>query len=233
MTALLVSVRDREEARLCLHAGVDLIDVKAPGQGSLGQATSETLAGILDEIASRRPVSAALGELADWPDGALPDEVARLHFVKWGMSRCGDDWRERLSRLRGLVETGSACKVVLTCYADSQRAGGPAPDDVCHHAIATRASVLLLDTWSKDGTRLLDWLPGQALQRIICTCHDSGVRVALGGSLGRRDIERLLPLDPDWVAVRGAACVQGRRDGALDPLAVSALVDLIRPTSAG
>jgi (5-formylfuran-3-yl)methyl phosphate synthase len=233
MTALLISVRDREEARLCLAAGVDLIDIKEPGRGPLGQAPVETLAGVLDEVTARRPVSAALGELADWPDGVTPEEVARLHFIKWGLSRCGDGWRDRLARLRDLVEGRSPCKVVLTCYVDAQRAGSPAVDDVCHHAIASRASVLLLDTWGKDGTRLLDWLPAHALERIIRACHDGGVRVALGGSLGRRDIERLLPLRPDWVAVRGAACAGGRRDGPLDPSSVAALVDLIRPTSAG
>ena len=228
MTALLISVRDREEARLCLRAGVDLIDVKEPGRGPLGQAPSETLTGILDEVASRRPVSAALGELADWPDGALPGEVDRLHFVKWGLSRCGDGWRDRLSRLRDLVEASPTCKVVLACYADHLRASSPPPDEVCHHAIVSGASVLLIDTWSKDGTRLLDWLPRHALERLIETSHDAGVRVALGGSLGRRDIESVLPLHPDWVAIRGAACVQGRRDGPLDPPSVSALVDLLR-----
>ena len=171
--------------------------------------------------------------MADWPDDATPNEVARLHFVKWGLSCCGDGWRERLASLRALVELHSPCKVVLTCYADSQRADSPPVDEVCHHAISSRASVLLLDTWGKDGTRLLDWLSAHALERIIRACHDGGVRVALGGSLGRRDIERLLPLRPDWVAVRGAACAHGRRDGPLDPLAVAALVALIRPTSAG
>ena len=233
MTALLVSVRDREEARLCLAAGVDLIDVKEPGRGPLGQAPSETLTGILDEVASRCPVSAALGELAEWTDGALPGEVDRLHFVKWGLSRSGDGWRDRLSRLRDLVEARPTCKVVLTCYADHSRASSPTPDEVCHHTIVSRGSVLLIDTWSKDGTRLLDWLPHHTLERIIGACHDSGVRVALGGSLGRRDMEKLLPLNPDWVAIRGAACVQGRRDGPLDPPSVSAFVDLIRSTSAG
>ena len=92
--------------------------------------------------------------------------------------------------------------------------------------------MLLLDTWSKDGTRLLDWLPTHALDRIIRACHDSGVRVALAGSVGRPDIETLLPLHPDWIAVRGAACAKGRRDGPLDAVAVAALVALIRPTSA-
>jgi (5-formylfuran-3-yl)methyl phosphate synthase len=233
MTAMLISVRDRAEARLCLDAGVDLIDIKEPGRGPLGQAPAQAIAGVLDEVAGRRPVSAALGELADWPDGAMPDEVARLHFVKWGLSQCGDGWRERFARLRDLIEGQSPCKVVLTCYADAQRAGSPTVDDVCHHAIASRATVLLLDTWGKDGTRLFDWLSVPALERIIRACHDGGVRVALGGSLGRGDIERLLPLGPDWVAVRGAACAGGRRDGSLDPLAVGALVALIRPTSAG
>ena len=232
MTALLISVRDREEARLCVAAGVDLIDVKEPGRGPLGRARAETLAGVLDEVGGW-PVSAALGELADWPEGEIPAEIERLHFVKWGLSRCGDDWRDRLARLRGLVEAHSSCKVVLTCYADNQRAGSPAPDDVCHYAIATGAAVLLLDTWSKDGTRLLDWLPTHALDRILRACHDGGVRVALAGSVGRRDIETLLPLHPDWIAVRGAACAKGRRDGPLDAVAVAALVALIHPTPAG
>ena len=184
-------------------------------------------------MAGRRPVSAALGEMAEWPDDDISADLDRLHFVKWGLSRCGDDWRDRIARLRGLVEGRSPCKVVLTCYADCRRAGSPAPDDVCHHAIASRAAVLLLDTWSKDGTRLLDWLPLHSLDRIVRACHDAGVRVALGGSLGRRDIERLLPLRPDWIAVRGAACAEGRRDGPLDSIAVAALVALIRPTPAG
>ena len=233
MTALLISVRDREEARLCVAAGVDLIDVKEPGRGSLGRAPSEMLAAVLDEVGQCRPVSAALGELVEWLDAELPGEVDRLRFIKWGLSRCVDGWREKIARLRDVVEACSACQIVLTSYADHVRAAAPTPDEVCHHAISSRASVLLLDTWSKDGTRLLDWLPRHELERLIDTCHAGGVRVALGGSLGRRDIEALLPLAPDWVAVRGAACVQGRRDAALDPLLVGALVELTRPTSAG
>jgi uncharacterized protein (UPF0264 family) len=32
------------------------------------------------------------------------------------------------------------------------------------------------------------------------------VQVALAGALGPAEIDRLLPLAPDWFAVRGAAC---------------------------
>ncbi len=185
----------------------------------------------LPTFSTRWPrVAPSVPRSGSWPNG--PTAYCRARSIGcissngvWpGAATTGD----RLSRLRDLVEARPACKVVLTCYADHLRAGSPPPDEVCHHAIVSGASVLLIDTWSKDGTRLLDWLPRHALERLIETSHDAGVRVALGGSLGRRDIETVLPLHPDWVAIRGAACVQGRRDGPLDPPSVSALVDLLR-----
>jgi len=50
-----------------------------------------------------------------------------------------------------------------------------------------------------------------------------GCLIVLAGSLTKRTIAKLLPLEPDFVAVRGAACA-GRRDGNLDPRKVRRLV---------
>jgi uncharacterized protein (UPF0264 family) len=97
-----------------------------------------------------------------------------------------------------------------------------------------QASVLLLDTWHKDGSTLLDWLsPGEILE-IRDRCRTAGVRLALAGSLGRSSIRALLPVRPDWFAVRGAVCARGQRQGTIEEARVRDLVDLLsQATPAG
>src|SRR4051794_10666436 len=92
MIGLLVSVRSAAEAVEALAGGADIIDVKEPSRGSLGRADDAVAAEVLAEVDGRRPVSAALGELADWNE-SLPRGCA---FVKWGLANVGKDWEDRL-----------------------------------------------------------------------------------------------------------------------------------------
>jgi uncharacterized protein (UPF0264 family) len=112
-------------------------------------------------------------------------------------------------------------------YADWQRAAAPSPQQVCAFACRQRWSVFLIDTWLKDGTTLLDWLPLAELQRLCRSCRQDGVRVALAGSLGLSEVEALRPLQPDWFAVRGAVCRNGRRTESIDPDAVRRLSECV------
>ena len=68
MTRLLVSVRDASEALAALAGGADIIDVKEPTRGSLGMADGDAVAGVVEAVGERVPVSAALGELCEWPE---------------------------------------------------------------------------------------------------------------------------------------------------------------------
>ena len=63
MPRLLISVRNVDEAQLALAGGADLIDIKEPLRGSLGQADSSVIREIAFTIGPRAPLSAALGEL--------------------------------------------------------------------------------------------------------------------------------------------------------------------------
>src|SRR5262249_46639431 len=109
-------------------------------------------------------------------------------------------------------------------------ARSPAPDEICAFACDGRAGAFLLDTWGKDGSTLLDWIPLWEVARLCVRCRAAGVPVALAGSLGPRQIGAVLQLRPDWIAVRGAACLGGRT-GTLDLGKVRALVDLVGVTS--
>ena len=127
-----------------------------------------------------------------------------------------------------LLRAGSpGCRLVAVAYADWQRAQSPPPELVAAFAREHPSRAFLLDTWQKDGSTLLDWLPGAEVTRLSLACREAGIPVALAGSLGSQEILSLREAQPTWFAVRGAVCRGGRRDAEIDPEAVRDLADLV------
>jgi uncharacterized protein (UPF0264 family) len=208
-----------------------LIDIKEPNRGSLGRADDAIIAAVMTSVAGRRPVSAALGELADGVVAPPPG----LAYAKWGLAGLGNsaDWRgclaEAVERVRGVAAN---CAVVPVAYADARRAAAPPADDVCAFACRHRCGAFLVDTFVKDGSGLLDHASLDAIARWGRATRAAGVRFALAGSLVAADMIRLAEIAPDWFAVRGAACRAGDRRGAVDELRVRELADLLRSLTA-
>jgi uncharacterized protein (UPF0264 family) len=225
---LLVSVRSAEEALAALDGGADLIDIKEPARGSLGRADDAALVEVLKAVAGRKPVSAACGELLE-NHAAPPCKLGEWHlrYLKWGLAGCGEreDWPALLEAAAG--RSPFACRPVAVAYADWQRAKAPRPAEVCTFACAKRWGAFLLDTWRKDGRTLLDFLSLDEVAQFIERCRRADVPVALAGSLGCPQIETLLPLTPDWFAVRGAVCRKGNREDGIDAERVRELSRLI------
>jgi len=233
MTQLLVSVRSATEAEAALRGGAALIDVKEPAYGSLGRASDSVIADVVRVAAGRRPISAALGEFVDTFADNLPSCKESLTYLKWGLSRYRDwkegVWQDALGCLiHDLAKQQPTPRIVVAAYADWQRAEAPAPRTVCSFTTAYPVGAFLLDTWKKDGSTLLDWLSLQEIEQLQECCRAAGVPVAWAGSLGPAEIRALLPLRPDWIAVRGAACKGRRRTSVIDENKVRQLVALIR-----
>jgi uncharacterized protein (UPF0264 family) len=207
MTELLVSVRSVEEAEAALIGGAGLIDVKEPSRGSLGRADEDTIAAVVRAVNGRWPVSAALGELRETSEAL---SVCGLSYVKWGLAGCGSlpDWRTDL--LRAAAPLG--CRRVAVAYADWRRASAPPPEQVAAFATEHGCGAFLLDTWRKDGTTLLDWLPVEDIVSLARGCRRGDVAVALAGSLSSHEFDLLHVAEPTWFAVRGAACRSGQRE---------------------
>jgi (5-formylfuran-3-yl)methyl phosphate synthase len=201
---LLVSVRSADEARAALAGGAELIDVKEPARGPLGPADVSVIRGVLSDVAGRVPVSAALGE---WWDGHNWQVPGGLTYAKWGLAGRATLSSETLLHIR---TTSHALFPVLVAYADSERANSPDPDFLADAAIRYHFPAFLIDTAVKDGSSLLDWIELTALARIRFRLADAGVPMALAGSLTEPAIRELAALEPDWLAVRGAACEGGR-----------------------
>ena len=226
MTRLLVSVRSAVEAEAALAGGAALIDVKEPARGALGRADDAIIVEVVRVVAGRAPVSAALGELRDIPHDNMPSCLSSLAFVKCGLAGCsiddGYDWRSELDAM------GRApCRMAAVAYADWRRARAPSPDDVCAFVCQRPGWGLLLDTWSKDGLTLLDWMSRVEVDHLCRVCHNAGAPIALAGSLGRSLIRTLKPTAPDWFAVRGAACQGLQRNAAIDADKVRELAELV------
>ena len=73
---------------------------------------------------------------------------------------------------------------------------------------------------------MLDRWPIDEIEWLLATAHAEGLLAALAGRLTAEAIGRLLPLGPDYVAVRGAAC-DGGRGGAISAERLAELVALV------
>ena len=89
------------------------------------------------------------------------------------------------------------------------------------------ARVLLIDTFSKSHGGLLDFFSLADLRKIITAAQAISWQVVLGGSLRGDSIERALEIEPDVVAVRGAACEESRT-GSLSKERICRLVKMVR-----
>lgn len=227
MTGLLVSVRNGQEARLALAGGADLIDVKEPIRGALGAADPAVWADVLSAVAGAVPASVALGEISEACEPAPLGTLSRFQFAKWGLADCRRHadwllrWAERLGWLPPSVTP------VAVVYADWQRAESPPPEQIIEAAAGLRCGVVLFDTYDKNDGGLLDHLSHQELGRLTNHSRRAGLRVVFGGGLSRVTIPQVLSLQPDYVAVRGAAC-RRERTGDLDVTLVRQLHAVVR-----
>lgn len=220
MTGLLVSVRNVREAEDVLPH-VDVLDVKEPSRGPLGAADSDVIAAVASRAQGRVPVSAALGELLELPEG-LPERLPPvLSLAKLGLAGCGacrnwpERWQAALRRLPGVTP-------VAVAYADWCHCGAPTPQDVLHHGLRLGCAAVLLDTFDKSAGGLLDHMPARLVQQFLASARDARLITVVAGSLTVKTISEVLPWQPDYVAVRGAAC-SGSRSGAIDPHRVANL----------
>lgn len=207
---LLVSVRNLAEAELVESCGVDILDIKEPGQGALGRADLEVIRAVTERLRGRVPLSAALGEIADcenWLAGnRLPDG---LDLAKCGLSDCvHTDWAARVATVWERIRFH--CQPVAVAYADWERCAAPAPEAILELAIRHHLKFLLVDTFDKQGPDSIELLSVSKLVQLKKRAAAGGVRLVLAGGLGTRQLAPAVNCEVDLIGVRGAVCAGGR-----------------------
>jgi uncharacterized protein (UPF0264 family) len=221
---LLVSVRNANEAAIAVENEVDIVDIKDPSRGALGRADQAAVDFIVKAVEQHSgehlpPVTMALGELQDMGEhvAAIP---AGVSAVKLGLAGCRDRarWRPDWASIKSRLDARADCTPdwVAVIYADDQLAHAPAPQEVIAAAIDFGCRGVLVDTFSKSTGRLWDFVDPAQLTDWARLIHEMGMFLAVGGSIGPGDLQRLVQIPLDVVAIRGSVCVGGRREAALD-----------------
>ena len=183
---LLVSVRSAEEAIEALSGGADVIDVKDPAAGSLGRASRQNIAEVAGAVAGRSMVTAALGELREWPEARFFEPVPGVALYKLGLSgMANEDWRERLSSWHRFLSQHDACpaSLVAVAYADWREARSPHPDELFREAGRWQLGHMLLDTYRKDAGCILEMVDQETLEAWFASARQNSLKVAFAGSL--------------------------------------------------
>ena len=226
---LLVSVTNADEARVAVEAGVDIVDVKNPAEGSLGAPGPGVIQRVREVVPLGRPVSAAIGDLPNLPGtaalaalGAARSGAAYVKVGLWGTSSTGEAVGV-LRAVRNALDGGAA--VIAAAYADAERVpDGPLPPGAVVDA-ARRSGVggCLLDTAVKDGRGLFEWLTPESLAALVAEGQAAGLEMALAGALRAEDLSRVRTTGADIAGVRAAACRDGRRTAPLDAARIAQL----------
>ena len=112
-------------------------------------------------------------------------------------------------------------------YADWRQAKAPAPEEILTHAAALDCRAVLIDTAGKSAGDLLHHFPLPQLQSFMAEIRRAGLLNVLAGSLSQASLPHVLPLQPDYVAVRGTVR-RGGRNGPLEGQKLRQWVELLR-----
>lgn len=226
MTLMLASVADAAEAGIALIEGADIIDLKDPTRPPLGALDLATVRAAVAAVAGRRPVSAVVGTpdlpVAELAGAAETLVAAGVDYVKIGLLPGAAN-----AAIEALRAFAAKLNLVAVVFADL-------PHDFSLLAALASAGFkgAMLDSATKNGRRLLDYIDIAGLKTFVDLCHDAELTAGLAGSLQPPDVSRLLPLGPDILGFRGTLCAGHQRTRGIEAAQVK-LVRALIPREAG
>lgn len=210
---LLVSVIDREEARVAAASSADVIDIKNPLEGSLGAQSPETIREIKSVIPANIPCSVTLGDASNQPGTYALAAVGAVHagadWVKVGLlgfHTPGESITFLRTIRKSLNSVNPKTKLLAVFYAD----WASLPSIFWAHAkkicLQAGADGCVLDTFRKNGKDLFFYCTPEETHGFVEECRDAGLVSGLAGSLKEEHLETLMAIHPDLIGVRTAVC---------------------------
>ncbi len=223
MTGLLISVTSLHEAETAVRAGVDILDMKNPAEGALGQLPLATIAEIVSVTNKRCVTSATIGDLPMKPEllaGATEHLIETgVDIVKIGFF--GHKYHEICADVISRAARGRV-KLIAVLMADES------PDLTVVPALKAAGFYgVMLDTSIKQKKTLLDHLNTQQLSEFCELARDHDLVIGLAGSLRESHIPILAELGADYLGFRGAVCANVNRNAELDEGRLLLIKDLL------
>ena len=234
---LMVSVQNLNEAIEALHGGADIVDVKNLQEALVGSAHPLTVKAVRDSIPMDRHASVTLGvvpnqagtvAMAVYAAGILDATSVKVGFMRTEYNEAVEVLLECKQALEGFDT-----KLIGSLFADNPLYDGLDAKHMVDLAEESRCDGWLIDTLTKDGRNLFDFIPESELRDMVLSGKKSGMSTALSGHLKMSDLDELARINPDIVGVRGAVCQKGDRDSAVHRDAVAEFTRQLRMRETG
>ncbi|MDW3094930.1 MAG: (5-formylfuran-3-yl)methyl phosphate synthase [Gammaproteobacteria bacterium] len=227
MTGFLASVDNLEDAITVSEHGADIIDLKDPSQGALGGLTINAIHDIVDHLWEKSIVSATVGDL-DADVSLILEQIGNVadtgvDYVKVGMFS-----QEHIDKCLPTFEYHArrGIRIIAVLFADI--------DFDIHETVKmckkAHLTGVMMDTAGKHAGSLLLHREMNELSSFIQTAKNLGLLTGLAGSLREKDIETLLPINPDYIGFRTALCKDLKRTERISAESVNRIRSLIPST---
>ncbi|MEM3670222.1 MAG: (5-formylfuran-3-yl)methyl phosphate synthase [Thermoprotei archaeon] len=212
---LMVSVQNLEEAKQAVLGGADIVDVKNLQEAMVGSNFPPVIKQVREAFPANIHVSVTLGvvpnqvgtvALAVYGAGALNATSVKVGFVNTDYETALDILKESKRALEG-----TRTKLIAATFADSKLYNGLEPEAVLPLARESKSDGILIDTLTKDGRNLFDFMSEDKLKSIVLSSKEEGLSTALSGALRISNFDTLTRINPDIVGVRGAVCTDNDR----------------------
>ena len=217
---LMVSVQNLKEAYEAMKGGADIVDVKNLQEALVGSARPNIFKDVREAVPLEIHASLTLGvvpnqegtvAMAVWAAGQMKATSVKVGFMQ-------ADYDKSVEILQASKEAleGTETKLIGSLFADNiLYDGGLDPHLMTKLARDGQCDGWLIDTLTKDGRNLFDFLSETELKEIVMEGKSDGMSTALSGHLKMSDLDELARINPDIVGVRGAVCSKGDRDNGV------------------
>jgi uncharacterized protein (UPF0264 family) len=227
MIKMLASVANIDEAQLVLDSNADIIDLKNPNQGALGNLELNEIRAIVNLVAHRKLISATIGDLPMQPE-LIKRRVKAVAETGVDIVKIGFFGDERhlvcAEALKPLADSG--IKIVAVMFADQVV-------DLEFLEVLAKCKFygVMLDTSIKAGKSLVECLSPDELMCFVTTANALGLITGLAGSLSASDIQTVADYKPNYMGFRGALCLNHERRSELDDVQLSHISDMLRKSN--
>lgn len=216
---LMVSVQNPPEALEADRGGADIIDVKNLQEALVGSAHPNVAQAVRAAIPAEKHVSITLGVVPN-QEGTVAMAVyaaGRLNATSVKVGFVGTSYQAAVSTLRAsrMALEGTETKLIGSLFADNSLYQGLDPHGMVQLAKEGECDGFLIDTLTKDGRNLFDFLSEHELREMVFQGKELGMSTALSGHLKLENLDELARINPDIVGVRGAVCQAGNRTTAV------------------
>ncbi len=217
---LLVSVQNMPEALEADRGGADIIDVKNLQEALVGSGHPNLVREVRQRIPAHKHVSVTLGVVPNQP-GTVAMAVHAAALLDATSVKVGFQVSDYETARQVLLDSrealgNSETKLIGSLFADNLLfEGGLDPHLMVKLAKEGRCDGFLIDTLTKDGRNLFDFMPEPVLRDLVMEAKRAGLSAALSGHLKLDNLDELARINPDIVGVRGAVCSSGERDRAV------------------